>query len=65
MKNIKLLITTLVFASLLVGCGMTGPLYRVPEQAAQTQEQKTSTAEAVAAQESSTANLEDDSQSLQ
>lgn len=33
MKNIKLLITTLLFVSLLAGCGMTGPLYRTPKPA--------------------------------
>jgi len=30
MKNIKLLITMLLFINLLAGCGMTGPLYRAP-----------------------------------
>ena len=30
MKNIKLLIITLLFSSLLMGCGMKGPLYRTP-----------------------------------
>ena len=65
MKNMKLLITTLVFSSLLVGCGMTGPLYRAPEPTVQTKEQKTSTTESVAAQENSAATLEDNSQSSQ
>ena len=40
MKNMMLLITTLVFASLLVGCGMAGPLYRAPEPAAEAKLQK-------------------------
>lgn len=30
MKNIKLLIITLLFSSLLMACGMKGPLYRTP-----------------------------------
>ena len=30
MKNIKLLIITLLFSSLLIGCGMKGVLYRTP-----------------------------------
>ncbi len=30
MKNIKLLIVTFLFSSLLIGCGMKGPLYRAP-----------------------------------
>ncbi|HEY5716465.1 MAG TPA: lipoprotein [Psychromonas sp.] len=33
MKNIKLFITTLLFVSLLAGCGMSGPLYRTPKPA--------------------------------
>ena len=28
MKNLNLLLVTLIFSSLLVGCGMKGPLYR-------------------------------------
>jgi predicted small lipoprotein YifL len=65
MKNIKLLITTFIFSSLLVGCGMTGPLYRAPEPTPQGKEQKAATTEAVEAKENSTAILEDDSQSAQ
>lgn len=30
MKNIKLLIITFLFSSLLAACGMKGPLYRAP-----------------------------------
>lgn len=30
MKNINLFITALLFASVLVGCGKTGPLYITP-----------------------------------
>lgn len=39
MKNIKLLSTTLLFSSLLAGCGMSGPLYRVAEPASPQVEQ--------------------------
>lgn len=28
MKNLNLLLVTLIFSSLLMGCGMKGPLYR-------------------------------------
>ncbi|WP_166739396.1 LPS translocon maturation chaperone LptM [Psychromonas algicola] len=28
MKNLNLLLVTLIFSSLLAGCGMKGPLYR-------------------------------------
>ena len=28
MKNLNLLLITLIFSSLLIGCGMKGPLYR-------------------------------------
>lgn len=31
MKKLNLMIISLLFSSLLIGCGMTGPLYRVPE----------------------------------
>ncbi|WP_338049771.1 LPS translocon maturation chaperone LptM [Psychromonas antarctica] len=33
MKKIKLLTISLLFLSLLVGCGMKGPLYRAPATA--------------------------------
>jgi predicted small lipoprotein YifL len=33
MKNINLCLSTLLFASVLAGCGKTGPLYRTPEPA--------------------------------
>jgi len=32
MKKLNLLLTSLLFSSLLIGCGMKGPLYRVPEE---------------------------------
>jgi len=31
MKKLNLLLTSLLFSSLLIGCGMKGPLYRVSE----------------------------------
>ncbi|WP_413700777.1 LPS translocon maturation chaperone LptM [Psychromonas sp. KJ10-10] len=31
MKKLKILLLPLFFSSLLVGCGMKGPLYRAPE----------------------------------
>lgn len=31
MKKLNLLLIPLLFSSLLVGCGMKGPLYRAPE----------------------------------
>ena len=33
MKKLNLLLIPLLFSSLLVGCGMKGPLYRAPETA--------------------------------
>ena len=33
MKSTKLLIITFLFSSFLTGCGMKGPLYRVPADA--------------------------------
>ena len=33
MKKLALLATSTLFLSLLVGCGMKGPLYRAPEKA--------------------------------
>ena len=33
MKKLNLLLISVLFSSLLVGCGMKGPLYRVPETA--------------------------------
>ena len=33
MKSTKLLIITFLFSSFLTGCGMKGPLYRVPANA--------------------------------
>ncbi|MGB5446699.1 MAG: lipoprotein [Psychromonas sp.] len=41
MKNIKLLITNLLFVSLLAGCGMSGPLYRTPKPATAAEQQNT------------------------
>ena len=32
MKKLNLLLTSLLFSSLLIGCGMKGPLYRVPDE---------------------------------
>ncbi|MEH6454517.1 MAG: lipoprotein [Psychromonas sp.] len=40
MKNIKLLSMTLLFSSLLAGCGMTGPLYRETPPTPQVEQQK-------------------------
>ncbi len=31
MKKLNLLLITVLFSSLLAGCGMRGPLYRAPE----------------------------------
>lgn len=31
MKKLNLLLITALFSSLLIGCGMKGPLYRAPE----------------------------------
>lgn len=31
MKKLKILLVPLFFSSLLIGCGMKGPLYRAPE----------------------------------
>jgi len=31
MKKLNLLLTSLLFSSLLIGCGMKGPLYRAPD----------------------------------
>jgi predicted small lipoprotein YifL len=31
MKKLNLLLIPVLFSSLLIGCGMKGPLYRVPE----------------------------------
>lgn len=52
MKNIKLLVVSLLFSSLLAGCGMKGPLYRPPVaqptppamENTETQQDKTTTA---------------------
>lgn len=42
MKNIQLFIVTLFFTSLLMGCGMKGPLYRAPiKQPVSTSNEKT------------------------
>tara|TARA_R110001583_G_scaffold99273_1_gene244568 strand:- start:13847 stop:14023 length:177 start_codon:yes stop_codon:yes gene_type:complete len=43
MKKLKLLLIPLFFSSLLIGCGMKGPLYRAPET--QTIEKKSITPE--------------------
>ena len=43
MKKLNLLLVPLLFSSLLIGCGMTGPLYRAPE--AQPIEQQPATPE--------------------
>jgi len=51
MKNIKLLITTLLFASFLAGCGMTGPLYRVPKPAPVAEQQNIAPEETQSTQE--------------
>ncbi|WP_037027611.1 LPS translocon maturation chaperone LptM [Psychromonas aquimarina] len=37
MKNTNILLTTLLFSSLLAGCGMKGPLYRTPVEPPQTE----------------------------
>ena len=31
MKKLNLLLISVLFSSLLIGCGMRGPLYKVPE----------------------------------
>ncbi|WP_019616394.1 LPS translocon maturation chaperone LptM [Psychromonas ossibalaenae] len=40
MKNTNILLITLLFSSLLTGCGMKGPLYRAPVEQPQTETQQ-------------------------
>ena len=35
MKKLVLLLITVIFSSLLIGCGMRGPLYQAPQSADQ------------------------------
>ncbi|WP_372882352.1 lipoprotein [Psychromonas sp.] len=51
MKSIKLLITNLLFVSLLAGCGMSGPLYRTPKPAPAAEQQNTAPEEVQSSRE--------------
>ncbi|WP_022940535.1 LPS translocon maturation chaperone LptM [Psychromonas hadalis] len=41
MKKLNLLVVPVLFSSLLIGCGMKGPLYRVPQEPQPIEKQKT------------------------
>ena len=40
MKNLNLLLVTLIFSSLLIGCGMKGPLYREATPSSKIEQEK-------------------------